>query len=327
MLRKPPYVCNGCNQLRSCTLRKNFYDAKEAQKAYEKLRSESRTGVALDEAEIKRVDDIISPLIKKGQSIHHICSNNADDIMLDERTIYNYIDYGLLSVDNLDLPRKVKYRKRKAKRTVRVDKRCHIGRTYEDFLKYMDEHPDTAYVEMDSVEGNKDSTKVLLTLIFKSCNFMLAFLREANTARSVTEIFNELDELLGRETFMKLFPVILADRGSEFTDPASIEADEYGEIRTRVFYCDPQRPDQKGTVEVNHEFIRRILPKKTSFKDLTQEKVNLMMNHINSYSRKKLNNRPPHQLFSFLYGEDTADLLKARLIDADKINLTPELLK
>ena len=326
-IRKPPYVCNGCSQLRSCTLRKKFYDAKEAQKTYEKLRSESRTGISLCEDEIKRVDDIISPLVKQGQSIHHICSNNADEIMLDERTIYNYIDYGLLSVGNLDLPRKVRYRKRKAKRTMRVDKKCHIGRSYEEFLEYMNEHPDTAYVEMDSVEGTKDSTKVLLTLIFKSCNFMIAFLRESNTARSVTDIFKYLDELLGRETFVKLFPVILADRGSEFTDPASIEVDEYGEIRTRVFYCDPQRPDQKGSIEVTHEFIRRVLPKKTSFSDLTQEKVNLMMNHINSYARKKLNNRPPLLLFSFLYGEDTADLLNAELINADRINLTPELLK
>ena len=226
------------------------------------MRSESRQGIGIDASELARIDGIISPLIKQGQSIHHICSNNADLIMLDERSIYNYIEAGLLSVGNIDLPRKVRYRRRKKRKTVKVDKQCFQGRSYEDFQKFMKEHPDIAVVQMDSVEGTRDSTKVLLTIIFTNCNFMLAFLREANTARSVTEIFNRLDTLLGREVFCKLFPVIVTDRGSEFTDPLSIEVDENGEYRTRIFYCDPQRSNQKGAVEVNHEFIRRILPKK-----------------------------------------------------------------
>jgi IS30 family transposase len=327
LLTKPPYVCNGCNQIRTCTLRKKVYDAKEAQKEYEHIRSESRQGICLNADELKRIDDIITPLVKNGQSIHHICVNNTDVIMLDERTIYNYVDAGLLSVYNIDLPRKVRYRKRKVKKHVRVDKQCHVGRSYEDYLKYMEEHPDTAVVQMDSVEGKRDSTKVLLTLYFTEVQFMLAFLRDANTARSVTEIFNRLDNLLGREKFKQMFPVILTDRGSEFTDPLGVECDEDGEIRTRVFYCDPQRSNQKGGCEVTHEMIRRVLPKGTSFKDLTQEKVDLMMNHINSYTRKKLNDRSAHQLFSFLFGDDVAEKLHSQPIDADEINLTPELLK
>ena len=300
LLSKPPYTCNACKEIRSCTLKKQVYDGKEAQKEYETVRS----------------------------SIHHICANNADDIMLDERTIYNYIDAGLFSVGNIDLPRKVVYRKRKGKKPVRVDKQCHIGRTYEDYQQYKEENPDVAVVEMDSVESSRDSSKVLLTLHFCSCNLMLAFLRDANTARSVTDIFNDLQDKLGMELFQKLFPVILTDRGSEFTDPSSIECDAAtGELRTRVFYCDPRRSDQKGSIEVTHEFIRRVLPKGTSFEFLTQDKVELMMNHINSYKRKKLNDQSPHQLFSFLYGADVLETLNSHLIDPSEITLKPELLK
>lgn len=39
-----------------------------------------------------------------------ICVNNADNIMLDEKTIYNYIDAGLLSVDNINLQERPRYR-------------------------------------------------------------------------------------------------------------------------------------------------------------------------------------------------------------------------
>lgn len=325
-LGKPPYVCNGCKSIRSCTLRKQVYDAKEAQKAYETNRSDSRTGVDLTPEELQRLDDIITPLIRQGQSIHQICVNNADDIMCDERSIYNYVDAGVLSVGNIDLPRKVRYRKRRKKKIVHIDKLCHVGRTYEDFRKFMEVNPDLSVVEMDSVEGTRDSLKVLLTLFFRDCSLMLAFLRDANTARSVTDIFNALDEKLGRELFMKMFPVILTDRGSEFTDPAAIEFDKNGNRRTYVFYCDPQRSSQKGSIEVTHEFIRRILPKGTSFKTLTQGQVDLMMSHINSYSRKKLNDRSAYQMFSFFYGKDTLDRLNIRSIDANEITLKPELL-
>jgi len=326
-LEKAPYVCNACNHMRSCTLSKKFYDAKEAHKTYEYKRSDSRKGIDITPEELERLDTVISPLIKQGQSIHQICVNNADVIMVDERTIYNYIDSGVLSVKNLDLPRKVRYKKRKSKKIVHVDKKYHKGRTYEDFELFIKKHPDYSVVEMDSVEGTKDSSKVLLTLFFRNSSCMLGYLRENNTARSVTEVINRLYEVLGREMFCKMFPVILTDRGSEFTNPTAIEFDENGERRTNIFYCDPQRSNQKGSIEVTHEFIRRILPKKTSFKNLTQEKVQQMMNHINSYTRKKLNDRSAHQLFSFFYGEETAQKLEMKAVPANEIILKPELLK
>lgn len=325
-LDKPPYVCNGCQQRQTCKLERHLYEAKFAQKEYESIRSESRQGFAVTPAELERIDQIISPLIKKGQSIHQICVNNADEIMLDERTIYNYVDAGLLSVGNIDLPRKVRYKVRKKKPPVRVDKQCHLGRTYEDFLEYTAANPDVPIVEIDSVEGRKGG-KVLLTVFFRNSNLMLAFLRDRNTARSVTEVFEWLYETLGHEQYCRLFPIILTDRGSEFTDPVSIECTKLGEIRSRVFYCDPQRSDQKGGCEVTHEFIRRILPKGTSFDSLQQRDILLMMSHINSYTRKKLNNQSANRLFNFLYGETILPNLGIQDIPANDINLTPRLFK
>ncbi len=325
-LKKPPYVCNGCTQRKSCKLDRHIYSAKQAQKAYEITRSESRQGIAITPEELKRVDAIVSPLVKQGQSIHMICVNNADDIMLDEKTIYNYIDAGLLSVDNVDLPRKVRYRTRSHKKPIRVDKKCHIGRTYEDFEAYLAANPDISVVEMDSVEGRKGG-KVLLTIYFRNSSLMLAFIRDNNTAKSVTEVFDRLYELLGHDTFTNLFQVILTDRGSEFTNPLAIEFNKDNERRTHIFYCDPQRSDQKGGCEVTHEMIRRVLPKKTSFDYLTQDDITLMMSHINSYSRKKLNNQSAHQLFSFINGEEILAAIGIESIPANEINLTPLLLK
>lgn len=195
-----------------------------------------------------------------------------------------------------------------------------------DFLEYLSGDPDIPVVEMDSVEGRKGG-KVLLTLYFRSCSLMIAFLREKNTARSVKETIDHIYDELGHETFSELFPVILTDRGSEFTDPLALEFTKEGKRRTRIFYCDPMRSDQKGGCEVAHEFIRRILPKGSSFDDLVQKDISLIMSHINSYKRKKLNDRSPLQLFSFLHGGEVLKKLNLSSIPANEINLTPFLLK
>ena len=88
-----------------------------------------------------------------------------------------------------------------------------------------------------------------------------------------------LDETLWTRAFNKLFPEILSDNGSEFSNPKEIEFREsYLHRRTNVFCCDPSSPYQKGSCEVIHELIRRILPKWSSFDKLTQEYISLMMN-------------------------------------------------
>ena len=157
---------------------------------------------------------------------------------------------------------------------------------------------------------------------------MLAFLRDRNDAQSVIDIFNYLEELFGVETFKKLFPVILTDNGSEFSNPKEIEYSHLtGEQRTKVFYCEPGHPDQKGSCEVNHEMIRRILEKKTSFDNFTQEDINLMMSHINSYKRKKLNNSSPLETFNLMYSNAIATKLNILEIKSNDINLTSSLLK
>ncbi|WP_160676517.1 IS30 family transposase [Clostridium sp. C8-1-8] len=322
-----PYVCNGCETLGKCSLLKNIYDAEHAHlKAHESI-SQSRSGLCVSETELDLLNKIISPLVQNGQSVHQIYVNHEDELMCSEKTIYNYIDACLFDVRNIDLPRKVKFRERYKKPEFKVDKGCRIGRNYEAFGAFIDKNPDTAVVQMDSLIGTKGG-KCLLTIHFVDCSLMLAFLRDANTSKSVTDAFNHLDKVIGHELFSELFPVILTDNGSEFSNPRAIEyRDTFPLLRTHVFYCDAGSPYQKGAIEVNHELIRRVLPKGTSFNQLTQEDINLMMNHINSYKRKKLNNRSPYETFSFYHGEEALHKLGCSQVAASDIMLKPALLK
>ena len=179
---------------------------------------------------------------------------------------------------------------------------------------------------MDSVEGVKGGA-VLLTIHFVEQELQLAFLRKHNDSRSVIDIFNRLYIELRSDIFMEIFPVLLADNGSEFSNPSAIELDSQGNVRTRMFYCNANAPYQKGSCENNHELIRRIIPKGVDIGQYTQEQIDLMMSHINSYARKKLGNKSPYEVFEFQYGRKLLDAFHLRKIPADEIVLSPGLLK
>lgn len=324
-LSKPPYVCNGCKERSKCCLEKAFYRASKAQTEYDLLKSESRSGFAISEAELKQLDDIVSPLIKNGQSIHHISIYHADEIMKSERTLYKYINNGLFTARNLDMPRVVRMRPRKTKSTaLKVDKSCRINRSYKDCQIYLSKNPDTPVCQLDSVEGIKGGA-VLLTIHFVKQELQLAFLRNANDSQSVIDIFERLYFEMRPDVFMEVFPLLLTDNGSEFSNPKAIEFDKQRNRRTHLFYCDPNAPYQKPHCENNHEMIRRIVPKGTDWSQYTQEQIDLMMSHINSYARKALGNKSPYEVFAFQYGEELLKVFNLELIPADEIILTPAL--
>lgn len=325
-LLKPPYVCNGCPDRSTCTLQKCFYDPVLAHNEYKAVLSEAREGISLSEEDIRHLDSLVSPLLFKGQSFHHAFVNNSDSFMVSERTLYRLVDYNLFTARNIDLPRKVRYAKRRPKKQYKVDKACRIGRTYQDFLDFMEQNPDLPITQMDSVEGTKGG-KVLLTIHFVSTGLMLAFLRDYNDSQSVIDIINRLYLELRPDRFEKLMPVLLADNGSEFSNPAALESNLQGGRRTRVFYCDPSAPYEKGAAERNHEFIRYVIPKGHSLDGFTQADISLMMDHINSYSRKSLGDKSPYDMFAFLYGHELLELLGCRRISPNDVTLNKSIFK
>ncbi|WP_242987792.1 IS30 family transposase [Anaerobacterium chartisolvens] len=307
-------------------MQKKYYIHSKAHEAYREMLVESRVGANITEDELLALDEIVSPLVMRGQSVHHIVTHNPDQFEVSEKSIYRYVAGGLLKARNIDMPRVCRIKSRKSKPVEhKVDSGCRIGRTYAEFLAFI-ETSSLPVVEIDSVIG-RIGGKVLLTMMFKSCDLMLAFIRDRNTSQSVIDVFNYLDETLGREMFSQLLPVCLADNGSEFSNPKALEYNTQGDRRTRLYYCDPFSSFQKPNVELNHEFIRKVLPKGRSFDDLTQNDISLMMSHINSYSREKLNDKSPFDMFSFLYGFGILEKLGISRISANEILLKPSLLK
>mgnify|MGYP003571386940 CR=1 FL=1 len=323
-LTHAPYVCNGCSQKYSCKRTKYYYKALSSDNAYRKVLSESRQGANLDEFELCKLDSIISPLVKNGQSISHIAQTH--DFNCTRQTLYNYMRNNYFSVRNIDLPRAVKLKKRKSHKQESKDSKIRQGRTYEDFKAYLEKYPETQVVEMDTVEGTKGG-KVLLTFLFRNTRFMLAFLLNSKTSNEVLNVFNKLEMELGNELFERMFSVILTDNGTEFSNPKALEFNDEGVGRTRIFFCDPQASYQKGMIEKNHEFIRYVLPKGTSFNNLVQEDIDLMLSHINSLTRESLNWQSPYKLAEAYLGKKVLKKLNISKVSASNVQLNTKLLK
>ncbi len=261
---RAPYVCNGCHKKAQCRLNKYFYKAVTSNREYKTVLVEARNGINISEEGLKQMDAIVSPLILQGQTPYHILENHPE-LKCTEKTIYNYIATGALSVKNIDLPRKVKYKLRKPHPSEINDKGIFEGRTYKDFLNCIAANPDSNVVEMDTVVGCEGSHKVFLTLFFRSCKLMLIYLLPDKTTSSVKKVFDSLEEKISTLGFCITFPVILTDRGFEFSNPNELETGIDNVIRTSIYYCDPMASWQKPGIEKNHEYIRYVLPKGTSF--------------------------------------------------------------
>lgn len=327
-LQKPPYVCNGCSKNMNCLLERRIYSSKYAQDCYEDLLKSSREGINQTPESIQKMNDILTPLIKKGQSLGHIYATHADEIGCSRRTAYTYIDKGVFEVRNIDLRRSVKYKPRKRKtETSLKDRAYRKNRTYADFNNLLQAKVPGYVVEMDTVIGKKETNPCLLTMLFRNCKLMLIFLLKTKTQDEVKKVFDTLTEELGIELFSKLFNVILTDNGTEFQNPEILEYDDYGEKRTSIYYCDPYRSNQKGALEKNHEYIRYVIPKGTSLVGMTKENITLLMNHINSEKRDSLNGHSPYELSQILLDKELHQCLNLRLIQPDDVNLKPELLK
>ena len=335
---RSPGACNGCSDWSRCRFDKYQYSPEEAHRDYRTTLTDSREGVNLTVQEAKQMAAVIAPLLKQGQSPYQIVTNHPE-LGISEKTLYNYIENGVFheiaGITVMDLRRQVSRRlpKKKAKTyKKRTDRKYLQGRTYKDYQSYLSEHPEVFVAQMDTVYNDETNGPFLQTFKFVRAGIILALYRDEKTAASMKEGIDILESILGEEVFHKYVHVLLTDRGAEFSAAEAMETSSDGTRRTRVFYCDPMRSGQKGTLENKHIELRYILPKGTELRGLGltgQSELNLVLSHINASPCELLGNKSPLELTEFMYQDLYGKLLAFGVhpIEKDRIILKPYLLK
>jgi len=324
-----PFVCNGCDSKLKCKRHKYFYYAEDAHKDYRKTLIESRSGIDLDPVEFDTIKKIVKEDISKGHSFSMIVLNNPE-LNVCEKTLYNYQSLGYFKdIKNIDLPRITRYKKRKRNVPKKFKKSPKIleGRRYSDYLKYIKKYNITYYVQMDTVVSGIGN-ECLLTFLLIPLGILLTFKLDNQDSTCVSKKFKELKDTLGYDLFRKVFPLILTDNGSEFYCVSDIEYNGEETKETKLFFCHPGRSDQKGALENIHEYIRRYIDKEYDhIKDYSHDDINLMINHINSTSRKKYHPSTPYELFIARFGKDVATKLNLYPVAKKQVILNKNLFK
>ena len=322
-IKRYPYVCNSCFKLRTCHMVKVFYKAHVAQEKYEDNVSSHKKGIKKTAKEIKDLDYLISQGVRNGHSISVIIAKNSLNIA--PSTAYRYINDKVLTTRNIDLKRKIRYKvSKKAIKRKRKDYNCLKGRKLEDYVAYINKHPFTNTWQLDTIIGKIDDKTCVLSLLYTKSNLQLFFKLNSKSEEEVIRIFDSIKMHLGDELFKEIFETIITDNGSEFLNPDGIEtSNKSGEKLINIFYCDPNRSDQKGKCEKNHEHFRELIPKGRSM-DLYDEKdiehVSLM---VNNYPRALFKFNSPLQTSKIFLNEKVFELNNLCEIPTSKVILKP----
>lgn len=328
-----PRCCNGCGRYRAigCKRRPHvFYDARAAQLCADSVLVSSRRGIDADEPAAAARLEAIRGCLRRGLSPEQMAARNGGPVDLSPSTIYRWVAAGYDGMTNMELRRKVGYRPRRRAPAASAT-RHSPRRSYAAFLG-LGEDACAAAWEMDTVEGAREDSACLLTLLHRPSRLQLALPLAAKDAESVAAALGGVRSVLGAGGTGRVFRAVLTDNGAEFSDEGAIAAligEEPGE--TRLFYCDPRRSDQKGACERNHVEIRKLLPKGAGirFDRLAPADLALAMSHVNSEPRGALGFATPARAFRAMLGDDAAALLEAYGIEdvpIDELDLTPGLI-
>lgn len=317
-----PYVCNACDEIKECKLPKLFYKAETAQDNYCFNVSDHKKGSKLSADILKDINEKVKAGVDNNLSLDVII--NAHQLPISLSSLYNIIHLNLLETRDIDLKRKVSFKKRYNNKSKSTDLIYDYlkDRTYTDYLNYIEKHKDINIWQMDTIEGVKGKDEhAVLSLLHTKSNLQLFIKIYSITQKEVIKALNNIKKYLGPELFKETFELILTDNGKEFKDPISMAKDlDTDEVLTKIFYCESRRSDQKGGCEKNHTIFRECLPKGISINPYTINDINYISNQVNNYIRKKFNYISPFQ--------SASRLLDQKVLELNELNyIAPHLVK
>lgn len=336
-LKKYPFVCNFCKKRINCNFLHYYYDSEDASITYHTRISDDKKIPKTPESIIKEVNKIVSPLIKKGQSVEAILMNHPE-IEISPFTIRYWIKQGLLDCKLSEfrmagrrIPSKqYDYSKKNDHKKLSNKK---IGHKYNDYRLYLSNNPDALIVQLDTVIGCIDGKKSVLTIHIVQHKFQFGIILENHTKEEVFYKLNQLFDKLKRkenETGLAIYScfteLILTDNGTEFDALLDFCNND---PNINIFFCHPLSSFEKGSCERNHVLVRYIHYKGWSFDNLDQEDINILFSNINSYPRKSLGNKTPYEsvLGDSRLGQEFLDIINISKVNGDDVILNPSLLK
>ena len=205
------------------------------------------------------------------------------------KTLYNYVDKGLIDIKNIDLPEKV--RRSHKKRRIR-ENRKKLGDSIEERSKEIEKREEFGHWELDTVLGKKgEKEPVIITAVERKTRICIWLKARNHTAEALMEVIEKLLSSYSNR-INQVLKTITADNGSEFSRLSELKSKGIG-----VYFTHPFSSFEKGTNECHNRMLRRFIPKGKSMLDYSQEDINFFAKIIGRLPRKILDYQTPEELF------------------------------
>lgn len=270
------------------TYRKYF--AETGQIVYTQHRQACRKPYKLNQAH-EFIQHVEQAILKEKLSPDAICGRaklkKMFPVTICTKTIYNYIDLGLIGVKNIDLLLKV--RRNTKNHHCRKNRRI-LGTSIEERPESANNRQEFGHWEIDTVVGKRQGGEVLLTLDERMTRKRHIIRIADKTKESVGKALSELRSVYG-EIFPLVFRTITSDNGSEFSGLTEALAE------VNVYFAHPYSSWERGTNENQNCIARRFIPKGKDIGEVPDYTVHKSEDFINDLPRKMFGYRTPRELF------------------------------
>ena len=215
------------------------------------------------------------------------------------KTIYRYIDQGLIKgVSNETLWEKRKRRKRTRRVVHRKGRSYAKRRSIDERPEHIDSREEFGHWEIDLVVGKQGSRGALLTIVERKTRKLIVRKLKNKTNAQVVRAINSMERELGAKTFAKIFKSITADNGSEFLRVEKLQNSRCSKkLRTNIFYAHAYASWERGSNENANKMIRRFIAKGEDIGKVSRKKVKLVEEWINNYPRRVIEFNTAEELY------------------------------
>lgn len=318
-------TCNACQSKSCCYKEKHYYNMSYAQDLASARKHAHNAGPCVSPDVFAAIDaKLFELVVEKGQSVEaawHACPDILGKVSA--ATIRRWIDDGHMQTKRANLRRARKYNNTKKYDYSKEKKSKGWNRkpmrTMQDYRLFMEEHPESRVLQVDSVEGLSTDKKAILTVLEKASHLQTGYLYSRAGASDTVYILL-LQYCRKILDFMpKTSPlVIVTDNGTEF---ARISELEDSDGRIRVFFARPYCSTDKADCERNHEIYRYVYPKGNTLDSLSQKEVGSIFDNINSYARESLEWKSPCVAAAEAYGDGFLVSLGVTVLKPEDVNL------
>ncbi len=153
--------------------------------------------------------------------------------------------------------------------------------------KRVQKRAEFGHFEGDFIESGKDGTGSLLVLVERKTRYPFLTYLEDRTTENVNRLVEEL---------LKDIPIKSLTIDNDISFQKHEELSEL--IKAAVFFCHPQSPHEKGTVENRNKAIRRYVKKRTDLSKYPLEYLKMVETKLRNRFMKCLNFKTPAEMFA-----------------------------